>query len=189
MLLFVFILRSIFHLYCEHLPLKFFSCFSLLYPVVIFPLEGLLESIFLQILKTSFLAFAFSLQMSKSKIMVHCWCFGKGGVGKGVCSLYTLVKSTYFTCSVRDLVCTNSSSLLASTSRRHWNSKQAFWKWSAFSDPFPHIQSEQISQGTLWTWYKSKYEWQFCLQSMNIDLFCQHQGCPEQPLQSEAFER
>lgn len=90
------------------------------------PFGRSIREYFLQSLKTSFLAFAFSLQMSKSKIMVHCWCFGKGGVGKGVCSLYTLVKSTYFTCSVRDLVCTNSSSLLVSTRRRHLNSKQAF---------------------------------------------------------------
>lgn len=137
-------------------PPQILLLFSLLYPVVIVPLEGLLESIFLQSLKTSFLAFAFSLQMSKSKIMVHCWCFGKGGVGKGVCSLYTVIKSTHFTCSVRDLVCTNSSSLLASTRSRHWNSKQAFWKLSVFSDPFPHIKSKQIFQGTLWTWCKSK---------------------------------
>lgn len=131
---------------------------------------------FLWILKTSFLALAFSLQMSKSKIMVHCWCFGKGGVDKGVCSLHTLGKSTHFTCSVRDLVCTNSSSLLASTRRRHWNSKQAFWKLSVFSDPFPHIQSKQLSQGTSWTWCKFKYEWWFCPRGMNIDLFCQQQG-------------
>lgn len=91
--------------------------------------------------------------------LLVCW---EGRGCKGICSPRTLGKLTHFTCGVRHSVCPNSSALLARTRRRHWNSGQAFWKLSVFSDPFPHTQSQQISQGTLRRWYKSQYECQFC---------------------------